>query len=90
VRDRRVFPVPDAVQDIHIPSSRTPSTLGNAVFMWNWNSFFWPLVVTKPLPYTCMFGLAMLKTELHMAGSGAPRLRHGLHIIPWSFSSQAQ
>ena len=56
---------------IFIPLSKPALfTLAMLSFMWNWNSFFWPLVVTNTSSrYTVQVGLAMLKTELHMAGS---------------------
>ncbi len=45
-------------------------TLAMLSFMWSWNSFFWPLVITNTSSrYTIQVGLAMLKTELNMSGS---------------------
>lgn len=43
-------------------------TLAMLSFMWSWNSFFWPLVVTNTSSrYTIQVGLAMLKNELAMS-----------------------
>lgn len=43
-------------------------TLSMLSFMWSWNSFFWPLVVTNSSKqYTVQVGLAMLKNELAMS-----------------------
>lgn len=43
-------------------------TLSMLSFMWSWNSFFWPLVVTNSSKrYTIQVGLAMLKNEMAMS-----------------------
>ena len=42
-------------------------TLAMLSFMWEWNSFFWPLIVTNTTDrYTIQVGLAMLKAQLAM------------------------
>jgi multiple sugar transport system permease protein len=42
-------------------------TLAMLSFMWEWNSFFWPLIVTNTEDrYTIQVGLAMLKAQLVM------------------------
>lgn len=42
-------------------------TLAMLSFMWEWNSFFWPLIVTNTQDrYTLQVGLAMLKAQLVM------------------------
>jgi multiple sugar transport system permease protein len=42
-------------------------TLAMLSFMWEWNSFFWPLIVTSTEDrYTIQVGLAMLKAQLVM------------------------
>lgn len=44
-------------------------TLGMLAFMFTWNSFFWPLLVTNTRElYTIQVGLAMLHTEMVFAG----------------------
>jgi len=45
-------------------------TLGMLAFMFTWNSFFWPLLVTNTRElYTIQVGLAMLPTEMVFAGA---------------------
>jgi len=45
-------------------------TLSMLSFMWSWNSFFWPLVVTNDSKrYTLQLGLAMLRSEVSMTGN---------------------
>jgi len=45
-------------------------TLAMLSFMWSWNSFFWPLVVTNnSRMYTLQLGLAMLRSEVSMTGN---------------------
>jgi multiple sugar transport system permease protein len=42
-------------------------TLAMLSFMWEWNDFFWPLIVTNTTNrYTIQVGLAMLKSQLAM------------------------
>jgi len=44
-------------------------TLGMLAFMFTWNSFFWPLLVTNTSErFTIQVGLAMLRTQLISAG----------------------
>ena len=44
-------------------------TLGMLAFMFTWNSFFWPLLVTNTAEhFTIQVGLAMLRTQLVSAG----------------------
>jgi ABC-type glycerol-3-phosphate transport system permease component len=51
-------------------SKATLYTLAMISFLWTWNSFLWPLVVTNTSSrYTVQVGLAMLKSELNMSGS---------------------
>jgi multiple sugar transport system permease protein len=51
---------------IFLPLARpTLVTLGILIFLWQWNSLLWPLVVTQsPTMRTLPVGLASLKTEL--------------------------
>lgn len=53
---------------IIVPLSRSALvTLGMLAFMFIWNSFFWPLLVTNTEKhYTIQVGLAMLRTQLIM------------------------
>ncbi|MBN2050899.1 MAG: carbohydrate ABC transporter permease [Spirochaetales bacterium] len=45
-------------------------TLAMLSFMWSWNSFLWPLVVTNNMKrYTLQVGLAMLRSEVSMSGN---------------------
>jgi multiple sugar transport system permease protein len=45
-------------------------TLAMISFLWTWNAFLWPLVVTNTSSrYTVQVGLAMLKSEINMSGS---------------------
>lgn len=55
---------------IIIPLSRPAMvTLGMLAFMFTWNSFLWPLLVTNTSDrYTIQVGLAMLRTQLVSAG----------------------
>lgn len=56
---------------IIIPLSKPAMiTLAMLSFMWSWNSFFWPLVVTNNSKrYTLQVGLAMLRSEVSMSGN---------------------
>ncbi len=56
---------------IVMPLSRASLyTLAMISFLWSWNAFLWPLVVTNTQDrYTIQVGLAMLKSELNMSGS---------------------
>ncbi len=51
---------------IFLPLTRpTLSALGIFIFLWQWNSLLWPLIVTQtPAMRTLPVGLASLKTEL--------------------------
>ncbi len=53
---------------IIVPLSKAAmTTLAMLVFMFNWNSFFWPLLVTNSKAhFTVQVGLAMLKSQLAM------------------------
>jgi multiple sugar transport system permease protein len=55
---------------IIVPLSRSALvTLGMLAFMFTWNSFFWPLLVTNTADhFTIQVGLAMLRTQLVSAG----------------------
>lgn len=62
---------------IILPLSKAPiSALGVFVFLWQWNSFLWPLIVLNSKEkYTLQIGLAMLRGDLgtewalHMAAT---------------------
>jgi len=55
---------------IIMPLSRAAMvTLGMLAFMFTWNAFFWPLLVTNSSEhFTIQVGLAMLRTQLVSAG----------------------
>jgi multiple sugar transport system permease protein len=70
---------------ILLPLSRPALvTLAMLSFMWEWNSFFWPLIVTNTSDrYTVQVGLAMLKAELVMGRNWSLLMTAGVvSVVP--------
>jgi multiple sugar transport system permease protein len=68
-----------------VPLSKSAMiTLAMLSFMFNWNSFMWPLVVINTRSkYTLQLGLAMLRSEVSMTGNwGMLMAATTISIIP--------
>lgn len=70
---------------IIVPLSKAAMiTLAMLSFLWNWNSFFWPLVaINSRSKYTLQLGIAMLRSEVTMTGNwGMLMAASAVTIVP--------
>jgi len=75
---------------IILPWWNPPAALAIIKFLWTWNEFFWPLVITNSEEMKVItLGLASLIDVLHRAQSGDRRAM--VSVIPiWSYTSPSR